>query len=105
MRKRLKKLVAVAIVGATLCGTMITTHAASHTCDSYMTFVGTIRSVNTTHQYVQAVNRDYNGNVVGYVYGNCTVTTYLDKYNYVCKHCGAVTGSTTKTRVGHSVNH
>lgn len=107
MKNKVKKLVAAVLLDVTLCGGMLTAQAASsgHVHNSYQTYAGTIRSVNSTHQYVTAINRDTRGNIVGYRYGTCIVTTYLDKYNYVCHDCGTVTGSTTKTRVGHSVHH
>lgn len=111
MKRKVKKLVALVLLGMLVCGGAMTAQAASvstqaaHVHQSYQTFAGTIRSTNTTHQYVTAINYDHNGNVVGYVYGTCIVTTHLDSYNYVCWECGAVTGSTTRTRVTHSVSH
>ncbi len=111
MKGKVKKLVALVLLGTMVSGGAMTAQAASvstqaaHVHRSYETFAGTIRSTSTTHQYVTAINYDHNGNVVGYRYGTCIVTTYLDSYNYVCWECGAVTGGLTKTRVTHSVSH
>lgn len=105
MTNKVKKVAAILLLTVSLCGTVLTVHAAEHVHDSYETFAGTIRSVNSTHQYVTAVNHDKNGNIVGYQYGTCTVTTSLNQYNYVCHICGQVTGSTTRTVTSHSVSH
>lgn len=111
MKGKVKKLVALVLLGMLVSGGAMTAQAASlstqavHVHHSQETFAGTIRSVNATHEYATAINYDHNGNVVGYRYGTCIVTTNLNSYNYVCWECSTVTGSATKTIVTHSVAH
>ena len=111
MKNKMKSLVAIMLLGTTLCSGMLTAQAATaradgHTHDYRETFSSTIRSVHTTHQYADGVIRDVNGKVIGYTYDTGDIMIYVDEYIYKCVHCTATTGSTsTHIREVHSVSH
>lgn len=105
MKKRVKKIMAALLISVMVCGMMITSHAATCVHDTYSVYTYTSTTGQTTHQYVKETRHNPDGTVT-YIYGLCTITGCIDHYNYVCRKCGAVTGTTQSGVYSrHSVSH
>ena len=105
MKNKMKITVTMMLLSVMLFGGVINVHAA--TCPPHETkAVLKLSTVvgQTTHDYLKEIRHNLDGTTT-YIYGICTVTSYSDKYDYVCTKCNAVTGSTTGTHVTHSVSH
>lgn len=105
MKNKMKIIVTITLLSVMLLGGVITAHAA--TCPPHETEpkikLSTVAG-QTTHDYLKEIRHNIDGTTT-YIYGLCTVTSYSDKYDYVCTKCNAVTGSGTGTHVTHSVSH
>ena len=105
MKNKMKIIVTIMSLSVMLLGGVITVHA--ETCPPHDTKpVLKLSTVigQTTHDYLKEIRHNLDGTTT-YIYGLCTVTTYSDKYDYVCTKCNTVTGSTTGTHVTHSDSH
>ena len=105
MKNKMKIIVTIMSLSVMLLGGVITVHA--ETCPPHDTKpVLKLSTVigQTTHDYLKELRHNIDGTTT-YNNGLCTVTTYSDKYDYVCTKCNTVTGSTTGTHVTHSDSH
>lgn len=100
MKNKMKKLVALMLVGVALCGSVMTTQAAEtsthETCshEGILKKYGT-RTTTTSHTYVK--------NSVTYV---CQITITYDLYDVVCGKCGVwLSDHETKVSETHSQVH
>lgn len=104
MKKTIKKLTAIIVAAATAASISFTVAADStnavcvpHT--TYQYYDGLTQS-RTTHKHLYEIRLDENGKATN-IYKDCTITTNIYHWKYVCSKCGTVTKTEDEVQTVH----